>query len=171
MTSVEYIYKVVPDAFHGTSKSNAENILRTKKFILSRSEDCYLGDGIYFFEGAQSLAEWWAKKQNPDKQVGIILASIQLGRCLDLANPDHRNLVKGVGERIKRRKDKEEISDALILNLITTKIEPEIETIRGIFPGGKGKIYYGSRIYDRIHIMICVKKATNILKFKITYGG
>ena len=172
MNGIEYVDKLIPDAYHGTSKSNASNIEVNKKFIPSRGPDLFLGDGIYFFEGTKSLAEWWARKNFPNEEIGIIIAEIQLGRCLDLTIPEYRDLVKNAKCKIEKQELKENITDTLVINFICAIIEPEIETVRYISKrGALTKIYPGSRIYDSIHIAICVKKTNNILNFKIINGA
>lgn len=172
MNLIERIDKLIPDAYHGTSKLNATNILQARKFSSSSGSDFYLGDGIYFFDGSKDLAEWWAKKQFPKYEIGIIIANIQLGKCLDLTIPEHRNIVKNAKDEFEQKTPEEKITDALVINFICTIIEPEIETIRCIFKQGQlSKIYSGSHIFNTMHIVVCVKRHSNILDFKIVNGG
>jgi len=165
---VKYINKVVPDAFHGTSKTIAEHIIRTKKFKPSTGNDCFLGDGIYFFEAGKEHAKWWAHNRYPGQQIGIIIAEIQLGKCLDLSDPVHLELVKLTKNKIEKTEFAKKITDTLVINFLTNKIDIEIETVRGYFPSSpKEKIFEGSRIYQYLHIVICVKRQENILTFNL----
>jgi hypothetical protein len=165
---VKYIDKVVPDTFHGTSKTIAEHIVRTKKFIPSSGEDCFLGDGIYFFEAGKERAKWWARRRYRGQQIGIIIAVIQLGRCLDLSDPTHVELVKLTEREIEKTNVAKKITDTLVINFLTNKIDKEIETVRGYFPGYYAeKIFEGSRIYQYLHVVICVKRQENILTFNL----
>jgi len=100
---IKFEDKVIPDAYHGTSKAFAENIIRMKKFQPSSGDHCYLGDGIYFFETGKEHAKWWARKQYPGTQIAVIIAVVQLGRCLDLGNPEHIGLVSFTRDEIKKR--------------------------------------------------------------------
>lgn len=189
MHLVEYVDSVARDAFHGTSKSKAERIKKTREFIPSKGPDCYLGDGVYFFEEAKSLAERWARKQCSGQGIGIIVAEIQLGKCLNLLNADHRNLIKLTYEKIRLEilrqaisrtprsfngirfpETPEGINDAIVINFYASKIDPTIETVRSYFTWGKEKIFKGSRIYEW-HGVICVRKRENILNFRMVYGG
>src|ERR1700730_1110864 len=70
--------------FHGTAIDSRNHILRTGKFIESRNPDDWLGDGIYFFEGA-ARASQWANERFGDRGT-VIKATIRLGECLDLVD-------------------------------------------------------------------------------------
>lgn len=48
--------------YHGTIKTNAEEILRTKFFKASIKNNEWLGKGIYFFTD-KKWAIWWAEQQ------------------------------------------------------------------------------------------------------------
>ena len=48
--------------YHGTVKTSAEEILRTKFFKASKKNNEWLGKGIYFFTD-KKWAIWWAKQQ------------------------------------------------------------------------------------------------------------
>lgn len=164
---IEFIDKVVPDAYHGTSRANAENIIRTKRFMPSSGRDCFLGDGIYFFEAGKERAKWWAKKRHPRMPIGIIFAQIQLGRCLDLANKSHIEVIRLAKQRIIEKGIADEISDTLVINFLTKEIDRDIETVRGYFLGSRNTIFLESKIYEIVHIVICVKKQGNILNFRL----
>jgi hypothetical protein len=159
--------KVIPDAYHGTSKAFAENIIRTKKFQPSSGDDCYLGDGIYFFEAGKGHAKWWATKQYPGTQIALIIAVVQLGRCLDLGNPEHIALVSFTREEIKKKGAPENLTDTAVINFLTSKIDKEIETIRGYFHGSPLRLFSESKIFEITHVIICVKKHDNILNFRL----
>lgn len=157
--------KIIPDAYHGTSKNYAEGIVVTQKFRISKGSDCYLGDGIYFFEGDKDQAKWWARKKYKNKSIGIIKASINVGMCLDLLISEHREFVKEARRKIEQTA-KISVADAVVLNFITTELNPEIDTIKGVFfkyGNDLRKISFGSRIYDHVFMVICVKKHKNIL--------
>lgn len=55
------------EGYHGTTKMNAETIMRQKRFILSNKNTEWLGKGIYFFADYRH-AKWWAKLES-DKPV------------------------------------------------------------------------------------------------------
>jgi len=169
---VQYSNKLIRDAFHGTSKANAESIIQSRRFIYSRGEDCYLGDGVYFFESGLEHAKWWAEKKFSGQQIGIIIAHIQLGKCLELGNPQCIELIRLAKAQIETARFSERITDAFVINFITAIIDRQIETVRGYFPvKATGKIFPGSHIYANVRVTICVKKYDNILHYNILEGA
>jgi hypothetical protein len=164
---IEFISKVIPDAYHGTSRANAETIVRTRRFLPSTGGNCFLGDGIYFFESGKEHAKWWARRQYRWAQIGIIVANIQLGKCLELGNKAHVELVKMVKQKLEQKGYVEGVTDAFTINFLTKEIDTEIETVRGYFPGSREKLFAGSRIFKFLHVVICVKKHDNILDFRM----
>jgi hypothetical protein len=159
--------KVVPDAYHGTSRVNAVSIIRTKKFEPSSGENCFLGDGIYFFESGKEHAKWWARKQYPGTGIAVILAVVRLGRCLDLGDPDHIALIRLTKEEIEKKGGTKNLTDTAILNFLTSKIDKEIETVRGYFHGSHFRLFVESKIFEITHVIICVKKHENIVDFRL----
>src|SRR5437667_3177918 len=85
--------KIVPDAYHGTDVANIESI-NANGFRIGTGADLYLGDGIYFFEGSKWHAENFLKQQNANCKVAIYRCTINLGRCLDLNNEDHKEAIR-----------------------------------------------------------------------------
>jgi len=173
--NIEYTEKIVPDAFHGTSKTNAQDIIQNG-FSPSRGKDQYLGDGVYFFESSRTDAEIWAKRTNLPADCAVIQATINLGRCLDLFNPEHEGILRETSVRLqkeingKRNKSKGNreilITDALTVNLVAKL--GSIDTVRAIYPtGSQKKIYRGSHFTSRYQIFICVKNMASILSLKV----
>jgi hypothetical protein len=171
MEQIEYLETVVPNAYHGTSKSNAENIVNTGKFCVKPDPDLFLGDGVYFYDGSKELAERWATRKFSGQPIGIIIGRIRLGYCLNLLIPEHRNLVKQTAKEIRQKRFSQRVTDALVLNYFTRIIEPKIDTVKSHFGGFKketvSKIFDGSNIVDSVYIVICVKKPECIVKFSM----
>ena len=164
--------KTIDDAYHGTKKSIALNIIKDQRFFPSYGEHLFLGTGIYFFEGSRKDAEEWAVNKyrlSHPVQVGIICATISLGKCLDLLNKGHRDILKGVANRLQAEKKRQKISDAFVVNFVATNICKEIDTVRGIFTG-REVIFYGSRIPDKIQLIICVRNHTMIKSISLRQG-
>lgn len=82
--------------YHGTSKINADNIIKKNEFNISQGEKHWLGNGIYFFEH-ESLAEWWAKTKlknsknkyfyNSTATVLEVEINVKKEKYLDLSDP------------------------------------------------------------------------------------
>jgi hypothetical protein len=173
MIEIEDKQKIVPDAYHGTSQETAEQIQKEERFLPSTGEDQYLGNGVYFFESSEWHARDWARKRCGDGKIGIICAGIDLGRCLDLNNGEHRGFIKTVAIKLAKMSGKA-VTDALVINFITS-YSAKVDTVRASYLGvnyqGGKKIFPGSHFYDYSQLMICVKNLGNIKKFSITYLG
>lgn len=66
--------------FHGTTKVNADKIIREKEFKYNNRKDHWLGNGVYFFIDDADKAKWWASKcikDNGEKAV------IETEVCID----------------------------------------------------------------------------------------
>jgi len=166
MEKVEYLETIVPNAYHGTSKTNADNIIKTG-FRNPRAPDLFLGDGIYFYEGSRKLAERWAERKFLGQEIGIIIARIKLGYCLNLTIPEHRELIRDISKEFQKRQW-EKVTDAIVINYFASVIEPKIETIKHFHEPEKiTKLFGGSRIMNGGYIVICVRKSQCILRFSI----
>ncbi len=83
---VEKAERIVADAYHGTELSVAERILAGEGFQIrpDPEDDPYLGDGVYFYEGFLEPAERHARDRRKYKDYAVLLATVRLGKCLDL---------------------------------------------------------------------------------------
>lgn len=167
---IPYIEHIIPEAYHGASLAKAKEIVKTGTFNVSRRKDNFLGDGVYFYEGSEWHAAQWAKRITSNGNIGIICATINLGRCLDLHNYKHRTLLKYVRREL-RRKGIEEITDALVINFYANTIEPfdtvyETHTVPEL-----GKIFPESRFYEFTQLMICVRNQKMITNIQLVFLG
>jgi hypothetical protein len=126
---IRYVEKIVPDAYHGTELGRAKSIEVSRTFDESRGPDHYLGDGVYFYEASRWHAFAWAKRRWGTVAVGIIRATINLGRCLDLSSYEHRSLLRQVRRELLE-KGVNSITDAVVINFFATMIT-EVDSVRG----------------------------------------
>ncbi len=164
--------KTVPDAFHGTDFDSACKIISDKEFYPSNDEDDYLGSGVYFFEASRWHAkDWVIRKANRNgfASYAIIKAEINLGRCFDLNNFEHRKYLTEVVQVFEKR-GAVGINDAVVINFFATQIP--IDTVRAnyVVPA-KGKVFEGSRFYDYSCLMICVRNTELISNMAIDFTG
>lgn len=101
--------------FHGTSKNDGDSIL-TRGFSVSRGDNHWLGDGVYFFAEDQDMAFQWCRGESFKKKYNdyvIIKSDIGIGLkyVFDLGEPD--NFVQVVRDRITR--DFSRIPNCIIL--------------------------------------------------------
>jgi hypothetical protein len=172
LSKIEYKEKIVPDAYHGTSLNNALNIIKEKRFQYKRDGNLYLGDGVYFYEASIWHAVEWCRRCHKDKDYGIICATINLGKCLDLANYEYRALLTKIALKLKF-KGFDEITDSFVINFIATVIDP-FDTVRHshiVEEEGYGKIFHGSRIPEFYQLIICVRNQDRILNLNIIKEG
>lgn len=160
-SDIEYVKKIVPDAYHGTSLENATNI-DLNGFKASDKTDTYLGYGVYFFEASEWHAWKWAESIRKYENPVVFKATIDLGKCLDLHNYEHRALLKKVGDKIKGR-GKEPLSDGEVINFIATEIT-DVDSVRaGFVKPDWGTVFEGSRLHDYHQLIICVRSSSCIL--------
>ena len=167
---IRYVYHIIPEAYHGTAMARAREIAETGAFRTSRKKSNHLGDGVYFYEGSEWHAAQWAKRITSDGNIGIICASINLGKCFDLHNYAHRRLLRHVRGKL-RRKGIEGITDALVINFYANNIE-QFDTIRATRTvPEKGKIFPESRYHEFTELVICVRNLKMILNIQLTFQG
>jgi len=160
--SVQYVNKLIPDAYHGTEFSVAKKIKAGTKFEPSTDRDSYLGDGVYFFETDMGLAVWWAKKRTRRPGTWAVLqATIQLGRCLDLFSQENRDKLKFWRTVLAERLKDTRIEDPWVINSFAE--EHGLDTVRCIFkPEAVQPIYEGSKICESFRVVISVRNIGNI---------
>jgi hypothetical protein len=160
------ISTVITGACHGTSADIAKQILATG---MQASDTGFLGPGAYFFEGTGAVgkARWWADKRAAEGKINrplaVILASVELGRCLDFRNEGHADLVEKIAESL-RKKGKHGFSDADVVALIA-KTSP-LDTIRAT---RTKPAFYGSHFHVTDANYLCVVNLTKIQNLKISF--
>lgn len=167
--SITYQKKIIPDAYHGTTLQQAEEICGLNIFRKTSYEDSYLGDGVYFYESSYiSAKEWSEKKYGEDAQAVVLKCSIDLGKCFDLHNKEHQQILATVSSYLRERVDN--VTDAFAINYLATNIVVDIDTVRCPFVKKSSrfsKIFSGSRIYINSEIYICVRNLAQILSVQI----
>lgn len=163
--------KIIPDAFHGTDLDSARGIEAEQKFSPTLNEKEYLGDGVYFFENSKWHAIDWARRKcqkNGFESLAVLNATINLGKCLDLSNYDHRRIVKQVVTSYKKW-GVNDVPDGVAINIIHKKCN--IDSARGVHVTPEiGKIFEGSDFFDYSYLMICVKNKDNISNINLIYS-
>jgi hypothetical protein len=160
--------------YHGTSRKNAESILRNG-FRSSNSGGDWLGPGAYFWQDAPQRAFKWARKHHPENPV-VIRSSIifEEGKDMDLLDTfwfpilvkQHKAFLIKFLESDIPTQDKDITKSNLhkldheFLNYISCAINEEkpgrVAVIRAAFTEGK-PIFDSSAIYDLSHVQIAVK--------------
>jgi hypothetical protein len=140
----------------------------------------WLGQGIYFWEQNPQRALEYAEESAKGTQFNkkrihtpfVIGATIELGHCLNLVEPDSINLLKegykglsesyaGLKKTLPQNKDNNRRLDCAVIQFIQQSQEKKYDTIRCPFQEGED-VYPGANFTSRLHIQICVLNADKI---------
>lgn len=163
-SQIKYIYKIVPDAYHGTELELAKKIVKENNFQHSRGDRPYLGEGIYFFEAALARSIKWATKKFKEGQIGVIKAVINLGSCLDLTNPDNIRLLRRLKNRLLQKLPV--VSIPYVINACAVMYK--VDTVRAAFPK---ETWRTEDDFPNYELIICVKNKNSITKITLVYEG
>lgn len=141
--------------YHGTSVRIAHTILRNPNALnwrISKGDHQWLGDGVYFFEDDPEAARWWARSIKGFSNWAVIEVQITVEEheLLNLVLEEHRRVLEEVLHGIAKRLEKSgntaiAYRDAEAINLLCTKIAPQIKCVRAMFWGRPTK-------YNRIKL-------------------
>ena len=163
-----YIEQEISEAYHGTDYDSAVKIKETQKFLPSRDSNCFLGDGIYFFENSQGHAEDWAKNRKINNYA-ILQARVLLGECLDLNNFEGKKAMRTMAMKLKLRGIRT-INDAAVINALAQW--GNIDTVRATYcQPDKKYLFEGSRFFDYTAQYLCVRKSNKISKIELISSG
>ena len=168
--------KIVPDAYHGTEKTASESI-RKDGFQYSRNSEMHLGDGVYFYEGCAESALVWARKHRGCSSPVVLRCEINLGRCLDLNDREHKQALRSLALSLERRhRDDAElrrripkITEPLLINLVAAKAKAD--TVRAAYTETDqsreqeyARLHKWSRFALNSRLIICVRNLESILR-------
>jgi hypothetical protein len=152
---------------------HALNII-AQGFKISPNPLQYWGNGVYFYEsGEKDAIEWAQKRQKRERggKIAVILSVIDLGDCLDLDIQAHRDMLREMrSQLIKNGVEPDTITDAVAINALADILQTDTVRIRrDNVAGGATKLFRGSRLYDHIYLILCVRNLQNILSSVISY--
>jgi hypothetical protein len=173
--------------YHGCDESVARLILDGGHLKPSTNPWDWLGHGIYFWEKSITRAAKWSREMaSPPNSVihkpAVVGAIINLGNCLDLADPESAELVTmayqhftaeylASASKLPRNKgpeSKARFLDCAVMNHLHDLAEsmgrPPFDTVRGFFNEGK-PVYPTAGLRSLDHVQICVRNPKCILGF------
>jgi hypothetical protein len=173
--------------FHGCDESVAKLMFDGGELRPSKNPWDWLGHGTYFWERSTARAMRWAKEmaKSPHstiKKPTVIGAIINLGNCLDLADPDSAELVTAAYQqyhdlctlsdvppaRNQGEESKARFLDCAVMNHLHWMRESEgytpFDTVRGFFNEGQ-PVYPTAGLRSLDHVQICVRNPKCILGF------
>ena len=124
--------------YHGTSRENAESILRQQAYHISKGPKHWLGDGIYFYFNPQDAQKWCEKIDGE-----VLCSTVECNRdeCLHLNTEEGRKFLRDGLKLIEnifqiklstQAKDTQQNQCALINTL--WKCYPKLMVVIGQFP-------------------------------------
>jgi hypothetical protein len=173
--------------YHGCDETVARMILDGGHLRPSTNPWDWLGHGIYFWERSQARALHWAQEMSkvPDSKIkkpAVIGSLINLGHCLDLADPESSELVTSSYQdymewcaeggveplRNKGSESKARFLDCAVINHLHDRASraglPPFDTVRGFFNEGQ-PVYPTAGLRSLDHVQVCVRNARSILGF------
>ena len=173
--------------YHGCDESVARMIFEGGQLKPSTNPWDWLGHGIYFWEKSVARAMQWSQEvaalpHSPIQKPAVIGAIINLGDCLDLADPESAALVARAYQhfmekchassiappRNKGPESKARFLDCAVMNhlhdLNESIGEAPFDTVRGFFNEGQ-PIYPTAGLRSLDHVQICVRNPKCILGF------
>ena len=173
--------------FHGCDDEVARIVFDGGLLRPSSNPWDWLGHGTYFWERSVARALSWAQEmaQSPHSSVkkpAVIGAIINLGTCLDLAEPESARLVSSAYEnymekcqitgvkpaRNKGPESKARFLDCAVMNNLHRIFDSEgnapFDTVRGFFHEGR-PVYPTAGLRSLDHVQICVRNPRCILGF------
>jgi hypothetical protein len=160
MGKIKFMGPYSCDGFHGTTRENADKILQSGKFKISRGSHQWLGDGVYFFVNDMKQACDFCKRARPYQDFVILKSRIEVNILLDLDDVETFNMFSAFAKRIMNRTKRKgnnnssELSNAKIINAIY-KIWP-FDAVKATFRVPKRKPAPGTNIYPS-QVQICVR--------------
>lgn len=173
--------------YHGCDESVLRMVLDGGDLAPSVNAYDWLGHGIYFWERSASRALRWANEisKNPDSAIRkpeVAGAVINLGNCLDLADPESADLVSFGYRDLLRRcetngqkpprntglESKARFLDCAVINHIhqlrEAAGEPPFDSVRGFFNEG-APVYPTAGLRTLDHVQVCIRNTSCITGF------
>lgn len=173
--------------YHGCDDSVARMIFDGGHLRPSTNPWDWLGHGTYFWERSPVRAVRWAQEMarlpnSSVKKPAVIGAIINLGTCLDLADPESADLVTDAFNdymeecrrfeveptRNKGPESKARFLDCAVMNhlhkLFEAAGEQPYDTVRGFFNEGQ-PVYPTAGLRSLDHVQVCVRNPKCILGF------
>jgi hypothetical protein len=158
------------EAFHGTLKPRAEEVLLNQAIKPSENSYDWLGHGVYFWEGSANHAIQWAVKHH-GRDACVLRATVYLGRCLDLMDTKYVPLLLTARDELEEnlrlrgatfpvnQQGRNDLDCAVIEWIL--KHHLEADTVRGAFTEGN-RLFPGSMFQDLTHIQVAVRNPLSI---------
>jgi len=173
--------------YHGCDESVARMIFEGGHLKPSTNPWDWLGHGIHFWEKSVARAMKWSREMaaQPSPSIrkpAVVGAIINLGNCLDLADPESAELVTTAYQHLtaeylasasnlprnKGAESKARFLDCAVMNHLHDLTESmgrqPFDTVRGFFNEGK-PVYPTAGLRSLDHVQVCVRNPRCILGF------
>jgi hypothetical protein len=153
----------VTTGYHGTSLSEAEEIVRTNFKPSAPGSGAYLGGGVYFFDNQPSQAKRWARKYSgtkPGDKVAVIESKIKYGRLLNLTDREQYDSIHWFASEY-RLKANRAVNLPTIIDIVAEKINAEV--VKAIRVPDRPKFLMETGFSADIEVILAVRDIRNIL--------
>jgi GNAT superfamily N-acetyltransferase len=169
----------VIDAYHGTTTAAATKVIAGERFVLSRNNYDWLGDGIYFWQDAPRRALDWARSIH-GADAAVIAARVELADCIDLLDVGWSTFLaeahdlmietyRRTGIPTPAQRGGAHRLDRAVLNYAVEVLEARgmrVRTIRAAFNEG-APAYPGSDLFQLSHVQVAVRDQELVTSLKL----
>jgi hypothetical protein len=158
-----------PEAYHGTSQANADQIIKSG-FQIQKGADNMLGDGVYFWDAQFSQACRWAKKADR-RSPAVIKSNVRMGRRLNLTEEKHADMIRETIREAEKRGTKmtEVAAIALTAHVVHADTVTAVRRTDSTRQMVHGSTWPALPAY--VESIICVRTLQNILSREIVWRG
>lgn len=154
------------NAFHGTSKQNAESICAQKRFVVptQSSSEMRFGPGIYFWENSRAAARKWAQVHHRGAEWGIVRAEVCCSSILDLLTTEHYGYLQNATRLVAQRRGVSvaQVTHSAVLSLLKEcNLIDGVRAIAATHPNTM--IHQQSKLAGPFDVILCVYEPKNIV--------
>lgn len=129
--------------YHGTKKELADSIINSKSFLLSKGDEQWLGDGIYFYPDFGDAFNWkYDEKEAAVESVIHVIVKINDDEYLDLDDDDAKRMFSSLLDELAKSADVKPTGIQKNQNAVCKAIwekTPKLRLMMASFPREKTK--------------------------------
>lgn len=146
--------------YHGTTKNNANKIVKENRFKISNNKDEWLGKGIYFYEKYSDAVKWETKDKHHSDAVLHVIVEIDDNEYIDFDSDKGKELfarMMGIikSQNVEIRSNSAQINQCSTMNYIWENV-PEVQAVFASFPT-EPSIYPVMLQYRSLRREFCVR--------------
>lgn len=178
------VKKMTIDIYHGSNRYRGVKILNNDGSIISRGDNHWLGDGLYFFTDAVYSYKWimdMYKKRYKQPSVKyeelidkyLILEGnmdVNSDRVFDLTNPEHKILFDFTLKRMKakRKIPNSKMPEGTVINYMFEELDykEKFDAVKALFLLNPQKYKFNNRLGHMPQKQICIRNREMVKNIK-----